>query len=1180
MRSEIIHLAICHTPCKTQTNEKHIWNLFNGIQLDQTAEWHIFCIFPRFKTKPSSMIRRFTFSICILLASILWANAQISFGPNSPFNYLKGKDASTLPANWMTNSYNPTGWVVGNAPFWYGDGAGGTQLTDMLNSYSTLYLRSTFTAQNIKDLQNVSFSVNFDDGFIIWINGEEAIRVNAPTDHPYNSFSTDLHESGTFETYTLPARDLELYEGENLIALQGFNTTLESSDFHINVQVRAAYSPPPSTDTLKVVFSQPNGFYTDPFELKLDVPDPAYSILYTIDGSNPQSSPTVRNGGKSKTITINPTSITGRDKTPCYMVRASLKKDGEPATFPLTQTYIFLDEVIKQTAPGGNWPAPINVRGQQVIDLEMDTKVTGDPKYSGQMKDAFQDIPSISVVTDLPNLFDPATGIYVNALEHGEDWERFSSVELIDPSGKPGFNINAGLRIRGGYSRHDSYPKHAFRLFFREEYGASKLNYPLFEDEGVDEFDKIDLRCEQNYAWSNDGNCARNTAVREVVVRDIQGKMGQPYTRSRYYHLYLNGMYWGLYQTQERSEARYAASYLGGSPEDYDVIKVNGDYSYTIEATDGTTASFQKIYELCNTGFTTNAAYFNLEGKDQNGKPKKGAEVLVDIDNLIDYMQLTFYTGNFDAPISSFLGNSSPNNFYAIDRRDDKSSGFIFMAHDGEHTMMIESEEPGIGLYENRVPISGNVSDFSKFQPQWLHYKLAVNKEYQQRFADRAYKNFYNKGVFVPANVQGRFQNRAAEINKAIISESARWGDFTTGNNQPYTWDNWDREIKDIYARFIPQRTQIVIDQMKAAKLMVDVKPPTYTKDNVLLVDETYSITGSYKVTVASATGQIFYTLDGSDPRKIGGLLNTVAKEIKSGSSLDLKGTAIINARVRIGSEWSALATVKFINANEDYTNLKVTELHYNPTDTIVVANPPALNDTVSGKSFEFIELKNTGDQPISLSGLSFTSGIDYQFKSDDVLAPNQFYVIASKPKWFYERHWMVPTGNFEKNFSNTGEQVLVSNAVGAPVIDFQFYNTAPWATAPDGTGKSLTSGKINPTGNPNDFSYWSASSVYDGTPFADDLGVIDTIIDPADHYNLVTIYPNPTQAMLNLKVKDSNAEVQVEIYTLTGTRVYNSILTGSNVIDLRQLHINSGIYLVNTKYEQKNEVYKVVYQP
>jgi len=571
------------------------------------------------------MFRKFYHLFVILFVSGYTSIAQISFGPNAPFSYLKGKDAANIPANWMTSQYQASNWLSGNSPFWYGKGEGGTVLNDMQNNYSTVYLRSTFYARNISELSSVNFKLNYDDAYIIWINGKEVFRSpNAPQNPSYNSFATGLHDWDVNEIQTLPARDIELFEGNNLIAIQGFNVNLTSSDFHFNLQMSASYNPPAPTDTMKVVFSKPNGFYNEPFELRMDVPDQAYKILYTIDGSNPQSSVTVKDGGKSKTITINPTSITGRDKTPCYLVRASLQKDTEPVTFPVTQTYIFLDQVINQSEPGGNWPATGTVNGQ-VIDLVMDKKVTEDPKYKGKMKESLLDIPSISVVTDLPNLFDPTTGIYVNAEQHGEDWERFSSVELINPDGSQGFSINAGLRIRGGWSRHKNYPKHAFRLFFREDYGAAKLKYPLFGDEGVDEFDKVDLRCEQNYAWSHPGDGQeRQTAVREVFSRDTQGAMGQPYTRSRYYHLFLNGMYWGLYQTQERSEARYAASYMGGSPEDYDVVKVNGDFSYTIEATDGNLDSWQKIFVCSQTGFKTKEAYYSLEGKDQFGKPKKG----------------------------------------------------------------------------------------------------------------------------------------------------------------------------------------------------------------------------------------------------------------------------------------------------------------------------------------------------------------------------------------------------------------------------------------------------------------------------------------------------------------------------------------------------------------------------
>src|SRR5690606_10976599 len=121
-------------------------------------------------------------------------------------------------------------------------------------------------------------------------------------------------------------------------------------------------------------------------------------------------------------------------------------------------------------------------------------------------------------------------GIYVNAYMHGEEWERQCSLELIDTDNTVEFSVNAGVRIRGGASRKPSNPKHAFRLFFRKEYGPGKLQYPLFGDEGASEFDKVDLRTEQNYSWSMDGD-SHNTFLRDVFSRDTQRDMGQPYTR-------------------------------------------------------------------------------------------------------------------------------------------------------------------------------------------------------------------------------------------------------------------------------------------------------------------------------------------------------------------------------------------------------------------------------------------------------------------------------------------------------------------------------------------------------------------------------------------------------------------------------------------------------------------------
>jgi hypothetical protein len=955
-------------------------------------------------------------------------------------------------------------------------------------------------------------------------------------------------------------------------SFQNLNILPAGSGSAAFIEANTRFLLPSIPDSLKVIFSNPGGFYTNTFSLKLDVPDQSYNISYTIDGSDPRNSPTAQNGGKSKTIDINPASASGRPKTPCYIVRASLKKTGFNPSFPLTQTYIFIDKVINQANPGGGWPSNDYVNGQK-IDLVMDPEITKNGNYSGLMTDALTDIPSISIVTDLENLFDPETGIYVNAMDHGEEWEVFSSVELLNPNGAPGFNINAGLRIRGGWSRHGNYPKHAFRLFFRGEYGATKLRFPLFEDEGVTEFDKIDLRCEQNYSWAHPGDDrSKNTCVREVFSRDTQRDMGQPYTRSRYYHLYLNGMYWGLYQTQERSEARYASDYFGGQVEDYDVIKVNTDGYYN-EATDGNFDSWEKIYNMCEKGYYDNSDYFSLEGKDAAGYPKKGGEVLIDIDNMIDYLLGIFYTGNFDAPTSSFSNNTGTNNFYAIDKRDDKSKGFVFFNHDAEHSMMIDQVGPGVGLYEDRVNLDMSVGDFSKFHPQWLHYKLTSNKEYRQRVADRVYKHFFNKGVFTPDVAEERFKKRVAEIDKAIIAESARWGDAQT--NTPYTKEDWEYEINDIYTRFFPFRTDIVIDQLIYAGLYPDFDPPVIRKDNIVLDGELYTVTGSYQITLTRSRGQIYYTLDGTDPRAIGGQPANSAHEIENGKSISLNGTALVNARVRVGNEWSALIFKKFVKQDEDFSNLKVTELNYHPTDSI------AGSDTISDNSFEFIEIKNTGTNPINLTGLNFATSIHYQFKENEVLLPRQFYVIASKSKWFYERYSMVPSGVFEGNFLNSGEQVMLLSSSGNAVINFQYFDIEPWATSPDGEGYSLSSVLRYPTGDPNKPGYWKASSVINGSPFADDPGIIDSNEEfhLSEHSEL--LYPNPTKGFLYLKIDKPQSQATIEMYTLSGTQIFQSKIEGEYlVIDLASLNINPGLYILKFHLAERESVHKVIYQP
>ena len=605
-------------------------------------------------------------------------------------------------------------------------------------------------------------------------------------------------------------------------------------------------------------FSPARGFYESGMFVTLACDTPDVSIYYTADGSQPSLSD---RSGPSATATLYTEPI-WIDTTTCLRAVA-MRSSWKPSSIE-THTYVFVDDVIAQSPnherPGPDWPSG-SVNGQK-IDYGMDPDVVDDARYAHQMVDALLAIPSISLVTDMDNLFDSSTGIYVNASREGQDWERPVSVELIRPDGVEGFQIDAGFRIRGGFSRSSGNPKHSFRLFFRSEYGDSKLRYPLFDDEGVDEFDNLDLRTAQNYAWSLDSSNPgqKNTFVREVFCRDIQRETGRPYTRSRFYHLYLNGQYWGLYQSQERSEASYAQAYFGGDSDDYDVIKADG---YQTSYTDGTMDTWNYLWDLCRDGFATDEQYYAVQGKGPDGTDDPTLPVHVDLENLIDYMLGIFFTGNDDAPVT--LGGSQANNFFAVrNRQVDARDGWKFFAYDCEHSLGALR-----GLYDDRTgPVTAGQSR-SHFNPQWLHQNLMDHPEYLMQFADQAHRHFFNEGIMTPEKAVALCLSRAQEIDLAIIAESARWGDQRPSRvNNPYTKADWWEEVNGyLLNTFFPARTEIVLDQLRSRGLYPFVDAP------VFYVGGSHQH-GGHLAPTASVTmdgdGTIWYTLDDSDPRMPG----------------------------------------------------------------------------------------------------------------------------------------------------------------------------------------------------------------------------------------------------------------------------------------------------------------------
>lgn len=242
---------------------------------------------------------------------------------------------------------------------------------------------------------------------------------------------------------------------------------------------------------------------------------------------------------------------------------------------------------------------------------------------------------------DQDDLFGPQ-GIYAHPENRGEVWERPVSIELLPADGEPGFHENAGVRIQGGaFRRFDLTLKKSFRVVFREQYGATELEYPLFGTGAAEHFDNFVLRANSNDAWPYAGGSA--TYVRDTFAMETARTMGMVAPHARFVHLYINGLYWGLYNPVERPDAAFSATYHGGDKETWDALNQDS-------APDGNYDAWNRLLALLDQGVSTTAAYQRVQGNNPDGTRNPAYEDLLEVGNFTDYLILNFYVGNTDWP--------------------------------------------------------------------------------------------------------------------------------------------------------------------------------------------------------------------------------------------------------------------------------------------------------------------------------------------------------------------------------------------------------------------------------------------------------------------------------------------------------------------------------------------------
>jgi len=175
------------------------------------------------------------------------------------WRYRKGTAEASSPAyHWRTPGFDDSAWPAGNARFGYSsapdEGPFATTLADMQGNYACVFLRRHFVVDEPSAVAALALRAEYDDGFILWINGQETARENI-TGAPGGAVAYDEEhapadsiEPRAWSTTLSGARMPQLRRGTNLLAVQVFNYLRSSSDLVFDASLSVVHYPFSATE--------------------------------------------------------------------------------------------------------------------------------------------------------------------------------------------------------------------------------------------------------------------------------------------------------------------------------------------------------------------------------------------------------------------------------------------------------------------------------------------------------------------------------------------------------------------------------------------------------------------------------------------------------------------------------------------------------------------------------------------------------------------------------------------------------------------------------------------------------------------------------------------------------------------------------------------------------------------
>ena len=990
-------------------------------------------------------------------------------------NYAGGDLGTGNVNGWNRSlSFNDAGWTTFTSGLGY-DTNGlinsiiGTDIrTQVQNVNPSVLMRMKFNVPNPSAYSYFKLRLKYEDGVAAYLNGATSPTASyaAPAAPAYNSTSTSTAAASSWQQWwetTIPAASI--LTGDNLLALQGFNTSLGSSDFVVLPEI---------VGVSNVAVGSP-GYFSTPTPNASNGATTSGPVAY---GALPEDPNVPRPAGTAA--------------SPALTVSVKVVQTQYPVTAVRVIPRVMFNTELSAITMLDNGVAPDLVAGDKTYaaNIPTNTLTYGQMlRWRFEVQDGAANItklPAYLSTTDSPQYF--GTVAQRNDLQYTQlpvmDW----FVEGAPSTGPTAAAFRGSMYFLGYF-----YDNIGHEIHGQTTSGFAKKSYDFDSNTGC------------RFVWETGQNRVKDlnllsnygdkTKARNTLSEDVAHMMGAPYHFCKPVRMHLNAAFHGVMDMMEDGDDRLLER-NGLDPE----------------------GAFYKIYaEVMNSV---------PEKKTRQTEPNTDLNTLTtSLDPALDLAtRRTWAYDNINIPATvNYLVTRQINsdadhghkNYYLY--RDTNGTGeWMPVIWDVDLTQGHQwNGNNNSGGYFNDMLVTDNPLNRHSSANR-LYNLILESPEFQQMFAARM-RTAMDTILQAPGTVNGVLETRMRAIAASVDPDPANPSPLTDGDLDRAKWgvnaafiDNKPREEVErlVSGYFAPRRTFLFNQSSTRPVVFKPLLTPDSTNSTPLPNNPQVAGVNSVSInsvdflpaggtqnaeyillknTTSAALDITGWTLDGGVDHKFPGgtvipagagtagveykgLLHVVknAASFRSRSTgptggqkrliqgnysgqLSARGETI-NLRDTTGQLISTFTYAGTPTALQQY--FRITEIQYhpaNPTAAELLAMP-----AVTDNDFEYIEFTNIGPSTLTLTGTTFSQGLDFTFPTS-TLAAGARIILAKNPAAFALRYpgaAATVLGPYEGDLDNGGEQLELTDPVGENILDFVYKDG--WYPATDGSGRSL----------------------------------------------------------------------------------------------------------------------------